>query len=140
MTDCLTQNRSYKRSNAINIINNGISDNNNNKYLFELFIQGKNIKKTYFKKIENKKHSNLIDIYDNILLSDIDNYKIKLTITNNNDIIEEYIITDNINHNKSNTTNNNGSLYVEFINNNNGYAMCNSIYFKSKSLFISPPN
>jgi hypothetical protein len=141
MTDCININYKHKSTKPINInTNSGFSDNTNNKYLFELYIEGKNLGRKYIKKLENKNYSDLIKIEDNILLSDIDNYKIKLTILNNNNVVDKYIINDIINHNLLNNTYNNGSLYIEFTKNINGYTLCNSIHFKMKSMFVSPPN
>ena len=127
-------------SKPINISHNFGSSDNNNKFQFELYIYGKNIRQKYFKKIENKNYSDLIKFSDNILLSDIDNYKIKLSVLNYNNVIEEYTIEDTINHNLLNNTHNNGTLYIEFTQNNNGYVLCNYIYFKLNRMFITPPN
>ena len=59
----------------------GFADsNNNNKYLFELIINGKNIKNKIFRKIEDTKYSHLLTINDNIKLNSIDTYKARVSI------------------------------------------------------------
>ncbi len=138
MDECIISKKPISK--PINISHNFGSSDNNNKFKFELYIYGKNIGRKYFKKIESKNYSDLIKISDNILLSDIDSYKIKLSVLNNNNVIEEYMINDVINHDLLNNTHNNGTLYIEFTQNNNGYVFCNSIYFKLNKIFISPPN
>ena len=56
------------------------SNNDNNKYLFELSINGKNFKNRIFRKIENTKYSHLITLDDMIKLNNIDTYEAKVSI------------------------------------------------------------
>lgn len=116
------------------------SNNNNNKYLFELSINGENIKKKYFKKIEDIKYSHLITLEDMIKLNNIDTYKASVSIFTA-EFPLNYNIEGDINKDYSSSSQRSENLYIEFTKNNMGYAMCSCFYtgFDNNKIFASPP-
>ena len=120
----------------------GFSDFNNlSQYIFSLSINGNKIKNINFKNIEDTKYSHLIKIDDQIKLDDIESYKVSVKILANN-ITSYYELEGNIIHNQSSSTQNNNNLYIEFTQNENGYAICSCFYtgLDYNKLFVSPPN
>lgn len=123
--------------------NHGFSDSNNdtNRYLFELIIKGKNIGKKYFRNLENNKYSHLIKLEHHILLSSIDSYKASLKIYPSEIPISSEI-EGSIHKELSSSTQSNDDLYIEFTQNDNGYALCSCFYvgLNDNKYFASPPN
>jgi len=121
----------------INIQNN---KNNNgyeqpiNKYIFELYINDSNC----IKKVETKPHSKLIKFNDKIKFTDILMFKINISQTSNDNIID-YHLDGTINHEQITFTKYNDNIFIEFTKNNNGFALC-SCSLKNNNIFISPPN
>jgi hypothetical protein len=123
--------------------NHGFSNSNNdsNKYLFELIIKGKKIGKKYFRNLENTKYSHFIKIDHEIKLSDITSYKASLKIFPDDKEIT-YELEGNIEKDFSNSTQYTDNLYIEFTRNDNDYAICSCFYtgFDNNKIFASPPN
>ena len=120
----------------------GFSDFNNiSQYIFSLIINGNKINNINFKNIEDTKYSHLIKIDDQIKLHDIESYKVSVKILDNN-ITSDFELEGNITHNQSNSTQRNHNLYIEFTQNENGYAICSCVYtgLDYNKLFVSPPN
>lgn len=116
------------------------SNNDNNKYLFELSINGENIKKKYFRKIEDIKYSHLITLDDMIKLNNIDTYEAKVSIFPS-EVPLNYNIEGEINKDYSSSTQRSENLYIEFTKNNMGYAMCCCFYtgLDNNKIFATPP-
>ena len=123
--------------------NYGYSDfnNNTNKYLFQLFIYGKNIGKKYFRNLEDNKYSHLIDLYHKINLADIEFYKVSVS-TFPSELPTIYNLNGKINQNESSSTQRNDNLYIEFTQNDNGFTICSCFYIgmDHNKIFVSPPN
>jgi hypothetical protein len=134
----------YKNNNNDFYKNNnyGFPDFNNiTRYIFILTINGEKINNLIFKNMEKIKYSHLIKLDDKIKLNDIKTYKIQVSIIANN-IISDFELEGDIMHNQSNSTQNNRNLYIEFTQNENGYALCTCFYtgLDYNKLFVSPPN
>jgi hypothetical protein len=114
--------------------NYSFSNNNNNKYLFELFINGNNIKKKYFKKLECSKFCELINQTNEIKLSNIRDFKIVLTLLHSDPYIY-YNMEGVISHDKNFTVYNNDILYIEFSKNINDFANCTCIFLQHDNSF-----
>jgi len=130
-------NINYKRNSY------GFSDpsNENNRYLFELIINGQIIGRKYFGNLEDIKYSHLIKLNHKIKLTSIENYKVSVTIIpSDNNIL--YELEGNINQYESSSTQRSNSLYIEFTKNDIGYAMCSCFYtgLDYNKIFASPPN
>jgi hypothetical protein len=122
--------------------NYGFSDfNNDSQYIFSLIINGKKINNMTFKNIEDTKYSHLIKLDNQIKLNDIEYYKVSVKILSNN-ITLDFELEGNIIHNQSNSTECNNNLYIEFSQNETGYAICSCFYtgLDYNKLFVSPPN
>ena len=117
------------------------SDNCPNKYLFELTINGRFIGKKYFRNLEESKFSHLISVEDDIKLSDIESYKVSITISSFDQPIT-CELTGKINQSESSSTQRNNNIYIEFSKNNIGNALCSCFYigFDHNKIFASPPN
>jgi hypothetical protein len=143
------------------------SNNNTNKYLFELIIyvndniliSPKNInvnqsdfyrdnkstddkiKTKYFRNLEELKYSHLIKLNHKIKLDDITNYKASVTIIRPEENDSSFELEGVINHNQSSSTQSNNNLYIEFTQNDNGYAICSCFYtgMDYNKIFASPP-
>ena len=122
-------------------------DNNNNKYLFDLVINGNNIGNKYFRNIEDYKYSYLINVDNKIKLNDIDSYKVSVAVIDFTDTtlenIEQFFeIKGQINKNESCSTKRLNNLYIEFTQNEYGYALCSCFYtgLDHNNIFASPPN
>jgi len=123
--------------------NHGFSDFNNNifQYIFSLNINGSKINNINFKNIENKKYSHLIKLDDQIKLNDIESYNVSVKILSNN-ISYDFKLEGSIIHNNSYSSERANNLYIEFTQNENGYAFCSCFYtgLDYNKLFVSPPN
>lgn len=122
--------------------NYSFSDFNNiTRYIFILTINGEQINNLTFKNMENIKYSHLIKLDDKIKLNDIKTYKVQVSIIMNN-MISDFELEGDIIHNQSNSTQQNRNLYIEFAQNENGYAICTCFYtgLDYNKLFVSPPN
>lgn len=145
------------------------SNNNTNKYLFELIIyindndnilvSPKNInvnksefyrdnksiddkiKTKYFRSLEELKYSHLIKLNHKIKLNDITNYKASVTIIQPEENSLSFELAGDINHTQSSSTQRNNNLYIEFTQNDNGYAICSCFYtgMDYNKIFVSPP-
>jgi hypothetical protein len=120
----------------------GFSDSNNNmnKYVFELIIKGKNIGIQYFKNIEDNKYSHLIKLKNNIKLSDINSYVATITIITNEEPIN-YELEGIINQSESSSTQRSHHMYIEFTQNDIGNTLCCCFYtgLDHNKIFASPP-
>jgi hypothetical protein len=126
----------YKNNNHV------FSDFNNiSQYIFSLTINSKNINNIIFKNIENNKYSHLIKLDNQIKLSDIEFYKVSVKVLSSN-IIFDFELEGKILHTQSSSTERNSDLYIEFTQNENGYALCTCFYtgLDYNKLFVSPPN
>lgn len=123
--------------------NHGFSDFNNNmsQYIFSLTINGRKINNINFKNIEDTKYSHLIKVDDRIKLNDIEFYNVSVNILSNNNSYE-FELEGSIIHNHSYSSQRTNNLYIEFTQNDNGYAICTCFYtgFDYNKLFVSPPN
>ena len=111
--------------------------NNITQYIFLLTIND-NLK---FKNIENNKYSHLIKLDNNIKLKDLKNYNINISVVTNN-TVSEFQLEGDIEHNGKCSTHKNKNIYIEFTQNDNGYALCSCFYIglDYNKLFVSPPN
>jgi len=140
MSNSLSLNNKYLI--PIKYKNNKFSDiNNNSLYIFSLTINGDNINNINFKNIENNKYSHMIKLDNQINLSDIEFYKVSVKVLTNNITIESEL-NGIISHTQSSSTECNNNLYIEFTQNENGYAICTCFYtdLVHNKLFVSPPN
>lgn len=134
---------------------------NSQKYFFELFINY-NGEKKIFRKIEDNKKTNLININHEIKFSNIKDFTLSISalpsefnfIKTNNLFNTELLIkaaskkidlckmNGIINQNQSSYTQNNEESLIEFSQNSNGYTICNCFYLGIDNLqmCISPPN
>ena len=121
----------------------GFSDSNGNinKYHFELIINGLIIGEKYFSNFEESKYSYLIDIKDEIKLSEINTYKASITVYSTN-IPIFYKLEGKINQNESCSIQRNDNIYVEFSKNDIGFTICSCFYtgLDYNKIFASPPN
>ena len=115
-------------------------DNNNNKYLFELVINGQNIGKKYFRNIESTKYSHLITIDHKIQLINIHSFKVSVSIYSSDNPIS-YDLEGIINNEESCSTQKSEHLYIEFTKNDMGYTLCSCFYtgLDNNKIFASPP-
>jgi len=123
--------------------NHGFSDSNNDmsKYLFELIINGQIIGKKYFGNLEDTKYSHLIKTNHKIKLSSIESYKAFVSIYPS-ELPLLYELEGTINQSESSSTQRSDNLYIEFTQNDNGYAVCSCFYtgLDYNKIFASPPN
>ena len=77
----------------------GFSDSNNdtNRYLFELVINGEKIGKKYFRNLEDDKYSHLIKLIHKIPLSNIESYKANINKIKSVHFESDEIISKEIN-------------------------------------------
>jgi hypothetical protein len=110
------------------------------QYIFLLTINSNNLN-LIFKNIEFNKYSHLIKLNNNIKLKDIISYKIQISIISNN-IINDFELEGDIDHNSNYSTHKNDNIFIEFTQNDNGYALCSCFYtgLDYNRLFVSPPN
>jgi hypothetical protein len=111
------------------------------KYLFELIITLNKFEKKTFRNLENSKHSNLININDQIMFSNIDSFRIIVSKLPSEDSII-YQLDGKINQLHSVHSQKDDNIYIEFSQNSNGYVMCNCSFvgFEFSKYCISPPN
>ena len=108
-------------------------------FIFELILTYKNSQKKYFRKIENKKYSHLIDISDNIKYIDIKNFNLSIRKIIDN---RTHKMSAEITHDIDYFNKNDNDIYIEFTKNNLGNTIC-MCYFMGidfSSMSISPPN
>lgn len=121
----------------------GFSDPNNetSRYLFELVVSGQTFGKKYFRNLEETKYSHLIKLNHRIQLSDIESYKVSVSIYPS-DLPLSYELEGNINQSESSSTQRSDNLYIEFTKNDMGYALCSCFYtgLDINKIFASPPN
>jgi hypothetical protein len=117
------------------------SNNDNNKYLFELKICGKTFGEKYFRNIEDNKYSHLIKLIDKIDFNSIDSYKAVVSVLPS-DLPINYNLEGIINKDFSSSTQRSENLYIEFTSNDNGYTMCCCFYtgLDGNKIFASPPS
>jgi hypothetical protein len=110
---------------------------NINQYIFSLKINDN----LTFKNIEHNKYSHLIKLDNNIILKNIKNYKVQMSIVSNN-TINDYELEGEIEHNGKCFIHKNNNIFIEFTQNDNGYALCTCFYtgLDYNKLFVSPPN
>ena len=115
--------------------------NNTTQYIFLLSIYGKKINNIIFKKIENTKYSHIIKLDNKIKLNEIESYKLSVNILSN-DIDSNFELEGEITHSHTSSTECNNNLYIEFSQNQTGYAICTCFYtgLDYNKLFVSPPN
>jgi hypothetical protein len=118
------------------------SNNNNNKYLFELIINGQVIGKKYFRTLEENKYSHLITTDHKIKLKDIDTYKVTVSILSSYNNDNYYNLEGIINQDVSCSTHRNDDLYIEFTKTDSNYTLCSCFYtgLEHNKIFASPPN
>lgn len=112
-------------------------ENFDNLYFFKLQIICNDNDSSYFYYSDTKKHANLIKSLNKIKYDDIVSYEISIDCFDNN-----YYLSDNIEHNSSYYVGKNENLFIEFSQDDLGYAICNC-YFINKDLdnmCISLPN
>jgi len=111
--------------------------NNITQYIFSLIINDN----LTFKNIEHNKYSHLIKLDNNIKLKNIKNYKVHMSIISNN-TINDYELEGKIEHNGKCSIHKNNNIFIEFTQNDNGYALCTCFYtgLDYNKLFVSPPN
>lgn len=109
-------------------------------YLFELELFVKKEKKTY-RKIENKKYTQFLDVEDRINYKDISKFKVIISkIPSREGVI--YNLESKINHKMNYYNERNNDIYIEFTKNVNGFTLC-SCYFVGvdfSQIMISPPH
>lgn len=111
------------------------------KYFFELTINPNFKNKKIFIKLENSKHTELIQLDDDIEYSDI--RKFKLVVTKMPfDINFNYKLEGELNHDCYSYTQCENEIYIEFSQNSAGTAFCRSSFIgvDFSKIFISPPN
>ena len=115
--------------------------NNKSQYIFLLSIHGNNINNIIFKKIEDTKYSHIIKLDDKIKLNDIESYKVSVTVITDH-ISCDFELEGEIVHQQTSSMDRNSNLYIEFSQNENGYAICTCFYtgLDYNKLFVSPPN
>ncbi len=112
-------------------------ENFDNMYFFKLQIICNDNESSYFYYSDNKKHANLIKSLNKIKYDDIVSYEISIDCFDSN-----YYLSDTIEHNSSYYVGKNDNLFIEFSQDDLGYAICNC-YFINKDLdnmCISLPN
>lgn len=112
-------------------------ENFDNLYFFKLQIICNDNDSSYFYYSDTKKHANLIKSFNKIKYDDIVSYEISIDCFDNN-----YYLSDEIEHNSSYYVGKNENLFIEFSQDDLGYAICNC-YFINKDLdnmCISLPN
>jgi len=116
-------------------------DNDTKKYLFELIINGQIIGKKYFRNLEEIRYSHLIKLEHKIKFSSIQNYKTSISIYPN-EYPQIFELEGIINQNETTSTHKTENIYIEFTQNNNGYALCSCFYvgLDNNKIFASPPN
>jgi hypothetical protein len=109
-------------------------------YFFELDIDVNGIKKK-FKKIEDKKYTNFIDIKDNIKYNELGLFEVKISKFPNTDFSPK-ILKDKIEQNNNSYSIKKNDIYIEFTKNDLGNTICNCYYagIDFTQMFISPPN
>ena len=112
---------------------------NFSKYLFELKLTLKDNQIKYFRKIENKKKSELISYVNNIKYDSIKTYDINITIIP--DKIETiYSLSGTLTNDLNSSINSNKNIFIEFSKNNNNsiICLCHFIGKENKLLSCSP--
>ena len=94
----------------------------------------------YFRSLEDTKYSHLIKLNHMIKLSDITSYTATLTIIPS-DLQHNFELEGIINKNESSSTQRSMNMYIEFTQNDMGYAMCSCFYtgLDHNKIFASPP-
>jgi hypothetical protein len=116
-------------------------NNETSNYLFELIINGQTIGKKYFRNLEKSKYSHLIKLNHKIKLSEINSYKVSVSIYPTNLPII-YELEGQINKEQSNSTHHSNNLYIEFTKNDMGFTLCSCFYkgLDHNKIFVTPPN
>ena len=110
-------------------------------FFFELEIEFNDNKKKMFRKIEDKKYSNLILLEDNIEYSKLKKFNISITKIPSHDT-KKYYMEDTFNKKSNYYSNKNNDIYIEFSKNSVGLTLCNCYYagIDFTETFVSPPN
>lgn len=107
-------------------------------FIFELILTCKNSEKKYFRKIEYKKYSQLIDLSDNIQYSNLKKFNVSIRkIIDNN----AHKMSAEILHQCNYFNKNDNDIYIEFTKNDLGNTLC-TCYFMGidfNTLAVSPP-
>ena len=111
------------------------------KYFFELIINPNFKNEKIFRKLENSKHTELIQLDDDIIYSDIKDFKLVVTKMPI-DISFNYKLEGKLNHDRSSYNQCDNEIYIEFSQNSSGLAFCRSSFIgvDFSKIFISPPN
>lgn len=109
-------------------------------YLFELVINETSNKKL-FKKLESKKHVELIEECDNIKYSDIRDFRLSVSKLPF-DCTFYHELDGTINHEQSAYNQRTGEIYIEFSQNSLGIAICRASFIGADftKICVSPPN
>lgn len=110
------------------------------RYLFELIINPNSPNKKTFRKIENSKHSDLIEESDNINYSEIKEFKLNISKLPF-DIHCNYEIEGKINNDNSYYNQTEQEIFVEFSRNSLNLAFCRSSFIgiDFNKMCVSPP-
>ena len=114
---------------------------NPNKYYFELHVIFKDNTSKVFRKINDNKYADLIDLKDNIIFSELKSYDLKVTQIPDN-IEKVYTLLGQICDDKSCHIQNTKDLYIEFSKNDLGltFCLCHFLGSDVTSYGITPPN
>ena len=106
------------------IFNTNEQNNNNNFYIFDINVEFKNSNTTHFIKYYNNKMNTLLDIYDDIKYTEIDNIIIKIYNVATNKIINiKSQINTQINYHEIKYKN----IYIKINKTTNNYTICKYI-------------
>jgi hypothetical protein len=111
------------------------------KYFFDLTINPNSNNKKIFIKLENGKHTELIEVNDRIKYSDIKDFKLLVTKFPY-DTTFNYELKGTINQEQSSYIQRENEIYIEFSQNSAGLTFCRSSFigFDFSKMCISPPN
>lgn len=109
---------------------------NSDEYTFELTLISTTNKSLTRKKKEKKKYACILKREDKIKYRDINYYTLKISGNSVNEVISDYL-----DHKSKSYHKRSGNVYIEFYEDNNGYAICTCYYLgnNDNGLFISPP-
>ena len=114
---------------------------NPNKYYFELYVIFKDNSSKVFRKIDDKKYADLIDLKDEIIFSELKSYNLKVTQIPDN-IDKVCTLSGQIFDDKSCHVQNTKDLYIEFSKNDLGLTLCLCHFLGSDitTYGVTPPN
>ena len=109
--------------------------------IYKLSLKLKNDKTKNFLETNYSKYCNIFSYLDLILYNSIDSYILDITIYNYHNEKKKYHIKQTFNIDNVNIYKND-LFYIEFMQNNKGYANCCCYLkiFDNNNIFITPPN